>query len=86
MIMSRSKRKNPIVAFTSHESDKPYRKAEHKRERAQVRLILRATADDTALPSPKVFGDPVKGLKDGKLYVGHFRTETKRELHKLTGK
>jgi hypothetical protein len=86
MIMSRSKRKTPIVAMTSHESDKPFKKAEHQRERAQVKVKLRTTEDDTALSSPKAFGGPGKSLKDGKQYVGHMRPETKRELRKLTGK
>ena len=84
--MSRSKRKTPIVAMTSHESDKPFKKAEHQRERAQAKVTLRTTVDDTALSSHKAFKDPGKSLKDGKQYVGKVRPMNERDLHKLTSK
>jgi hypothetical protein len=84
--MSRSKRKTPIVGMTSHESDKPFKKAEHQRERAQAKVKLRTTTDDTALSSRKAFGDPGKSQKDGKQYVGKARAMNEREFHKLTRK
>ena len=78
MIMSRSKRKTPVVPMTSHKSDKPYKKAEHQRERAQIKVKLRTTEDDAVLPSPKEFGGLGRSLKEDKLYVGNLRSVTKR--------
>ncbi len=84
--MSRSKRRSLIIAMTLHESDKPFKKAEHRRERAQAKVKLRITTDDSALSSRKAFGDPGMSPKDGKQYVGKVRQMNKRDLHKLTSK
>jgi hypothetical protein len=68
--MARSRRKTPILPMTGGETDKPFKRAEHQRERSTVRARLRAGADDTSLPSPKTYGDPCKGDKDGKTFLG----------------
>lgn len=64
--MGKSRKKNPIVGVTTASSDKPFKRAEHSRERAAVRTAL-ARGDDA--PSPRAFGDPWHGEKDGKLYM-----------------
>ena len=64
--MSRSRRKTPLIAATTAESDKAFKQAEHRRERALVRAALAAGHED--MPAPKLFGDPWHGDKDGKLY------------------
>jgi hypothetical protein len=63
--VSHSRRKNPIVAVTTAESDKQFKKAEHSRERVAVKVAL-ARGDDP--PAGKLFGNPWKGDKDGKLF------------------
>lgn len=78
--MSRSKRKTPIRGVTTAPSDKPFKLAEHRRERTQVKARLRTLADDTALPSPKLYGEPWDGLKDGKMYLG--REASGKDLRK----
>ena len=61
--MTRSRKRTPIGANTCAESDKTYKVAEHRRERAAVRDALRNERD---APHPKTFGNPWKGEKDGK--------------------
>ena len=56
--MSRSRRHSPASGLTIARSDKPFKVAEHGRERRTVRQLLRATREDDALPSPRRFGDP----------------------------
>ena len=64
--MTRSRKKVPITAITTAESDKAFKKREHRRERSAVR-DARATGSEP--PTPKAFGDPWVGDKDGKRYV-----------------
>ncbi len=63
--MSRSHRKTPISGVTSAASDKRFKKAEHSRERSAAKV---AVTKGKQPQSPKAFGDPWKGEKDGKLY------------------
>lgn len=64
--MSRSRRKTPIVGMTTAESDKPFKIAEHRRERRSVRAAVRQLED---APDPKEFGNPWHGEKDGKQWL-----------------
>lgn len=64
--MSRSRKRTPIAGITTAPSDKPFKQAEHRRERAAVRGAL---AGDMELPSPREFGSSSKSLKDGKFYL-----------------
>ena len=64
--VSRSQKKVPIVAMTAAESDKRYKMAEHRRERAAVRAAL---AHGVEPASPRLFGDPCLSDKDGKQFV-----------------
>lgn len=64
--MSRSRKQTPIVAITTASSDKPYKVAEHRRERRSVKVSL----DSGLEPEhPKAFGNPWRGEKDGKAYL-----------------
>jgi hypothetical protein len=60
--MTRSFRRVPIVAVTSAVTDKPFKAAEHRRERRAVKVSLKTAAP---LPDPRTFGDPWHGDKDG---------------------
>ena len=62
--MSRSKRRTPISCVCA-DSDKLFKQAEHRRERTAVRVAVEQGSEP---PSPREFGDPWKGQKDGKLY------------------
>lgn len=62
--MSRSRRKTPISGITKAESDKWFKRSEHRRERRAVSTALISGEDD--LPSPKQYGNPWRALKDGK--------------------
>ncbi|MFT4046948.1 MAG: hypothetical protein QM661_09660 [Solimonas sp.] len=99
--MSRSRKRTPVVAMTTAASDKPFKRAEHQRERAQVRQALRTTADDTRVPAARSFGDPCKSDKDGKHYMRDLAAiaehaarlkgqpgakGVQRERHRLVGK
>ena len=64
--MTRSRKKAPITGITTADSDKAFKKREHRRERSAVRDAL---ATGTEPPHPKEFGDPWGGDKDGKRYV-----------------
>jgi hypothetical protein len=67
--MSNSYRKTPIIGMTMAASDKRFKKAEHRRERASVKIAVRQAKD---APDPKLFGNPWAGEKDGKRYfTGH---------------
>ncbi|MEI5680488.1 MULTISPECIES: hypothetical protein [unclassified Mesorhizobium] len=61
--MARSKKKTPICGMTTADSDKPFKAAEHRRERRSVRRALDGGAD---VPSPLQFGNPWASEKDGK--------------------
>lgn len=62
--MSRSKKKHPITGITFAETEKKFKQAEHRRERAHVRDALKTEKE--LLPHQKKFGDPWDGPKDGK--------------------
>ena len=64
--MSRSRKRHPVVPMTSAESDKDFKKREHRRERADVRAAL-ATARDPK--EQKEFGNPALADKDRKQFV-----------------
>lgn len=67
--MSRSRRKTPIFGITNAESDKPFKAAEHRRERRSTRSMLVKVQDgDHRSLHSKAFGDPWKSDKDGKHY------------------
>lgn len=57
------------MAMTTARSDKPFKRTEHRRERAAVRTGLGQGADATTLPHAKTFGDPWHGQKDGKTWL-----------------
>lgn len=61
--MSRSRRKVPIMGITSAESDKTFKKAEHRRERRAVNAAVGKVEDP---PHAKLFGEPWASDKDGK--------------------
>ena len=61
--MARSRRRTPVIGITTAESDKLYKRQEHRRERRAVAQAL-STGDDP--PGPKTFGDPWNSDKDGK--------------------
>lgn len=63
--MTNSYRKTPIIGMTTATSDKRFKKAEHSRERASVKIALRQAKD---APDPKLFGNPWASEKDGKQY------------------
>lgn len=65
--MTRSLKKRAISGITTARSDKPFKVAEHRRERHHVRQRLRVTEDDTdARLHGRPFGDPWLSPKDGK--------------------
>jgi hypothetical protein len=64
--MSRSRRKTPIFGNTTEDSDKDYKRFEHRRERAKAKQAL--LAGEELLPDPKEFGNPWNSRKDGKSY------------------
>jgi len=61
--MSRSRRHTPIIGMTTAKTDKPFKAAEHRRERRSVRVAI--THDDE-VPGAKQFGNPAASEKDGK--------------------
>ena len=73
--VTNSRKKVPIVGMTTATSDKRFKRAEHSRERAAVKIALNQGEEP---PSPRNFGDPVQGEKDGKQYL----PEWKRALRK----
>ena len=56
----------PILPVTTAVSEKAYKAQAHRAERAAVRASLAREEDP---PSPRAFGDPWSGDKDGKLYL-----------------
>ena len=52
--------------MTTAETDKPFKMAEHRRERRAVKAALKAAAP---LPDPVAFGNPWASEKDGKQYL-----------------
>ena len=68
--MGKSRRKTPIIAVTTAESDKSFKRQVHRSERASIRTKLQRDHPEdaeTRLPSRRLFGDPWRGDKDGKL-------------------
>ena len=64
--MARSIKHAPFVAWSGAASDKEWKRLEHGRERSAVRDALRLDAEP---PSPRSYGDPARGPKDGKTYA-----------------
>lgn len=64
--MSRSRRKVPISGVTGAASDKEFKQAEHRRERAAVKIAVKRNDEP---PAARSYGDPWHGEKDGKLYL-----------------
>ncbi|WP_374292888.1 hypothetical protein [Paenirhodobacter enshiensis] len=64
--MSRSQKKTPIAAITAAASDKPFKVAEHRRERRAVKAGI---ANGQEPEHPKAYGNPWHGDKDGKAYM-----------------
>jgi hypothetical protein len=65
MRMSRSRRKTPVHGLCA-DSDKPFKRMEHRRERRAVKVALAASDDP---PNRKTFGSPWASCKDGKRYM-----------------
>ena len=65
--MSWSKRKTPISSITTAASDKAFKVASHRRERAATRTAL---AHDDEAPHRLAYGDPWNSAKDGKAWHG----------------
>ncbi len=61
--MSRSRKKTPITGITTADSDKPFKEAEHRRERRAVRTAIKA---GEPIPDQREFGNPWTSEKDGK--------------------
>ncbi|MDW3223416.1 MAG: hypothetical protein R8G34_11105 [Paracoccaceae bacterium] len=71
--MSRSRRKTPIIGITTAQSDKRFKKAEHKRARRKLKA---ADLTEDTPPDPKAFGNPWASDNDGKQRI---------DPHKLPG-
>ena len=82
--MSRSYKRNAITGNTMAESDKSFKRQEHRRERARVRTALMSADDfeEVILPDPKEFGNEWKAPKDGKQYVPINHEERTKTLRK----
>lgn len=70
--MSRSRKRAPVTGTTTARSEKTFKRAEHQKERHQVRQALRegCDGDDPLLNDGRLFGDPWVGPKDGKQWWG----------------
>jgi len=64
--MSRSRKKTPITGITIAESDKPFKEAEHRRERRVVRTAIKV---GEPIPDQREFGNPWASEKDGKQWL-----------------
>lgn len=62
--MTRSRKRTP-TGITCKDSDKPFKRREHRRER---RAVNAAIANGDEPPATKEFGDPWNSPKDGKQY------------------
>ena len=69
-VMTRSRKKTPIVSVTAAESEKDDKLLAHRRERKRVRDVLQVEADPDVLPHSHDVSDPWVMAKDGKVYVG----------------
>lgn len=68
--MSRSRKKNPIHAVTTSESEAQDKEQWHRRHRRIESARLRAQATDYEPTSHRAQSDPWKMDKDGKTYWG----------------
>ncbi len=64
--MARSRRKTPIVGITTADTDKPFKTAEHRRERRAVKAAIKVGEEP---PTAKAFGNPWAAQKDGKQWL-----------------
>ena len=62
--MSRSRKKQPGGGIAIADSDKPYKTAEHRRERRQATAALRHGEE----PPATDYGNPYHAPKDGKQF------------------
>ena len=76
--MSRSRKRTPVSGNTIAESDKWFKTASHRQERAAVR-VEHARDLEAEFPSPKAHGNPWKSQKDGKHWFGFERPEFLRK-------
>jgi hypothetical protein len=68
--MSRSRRKSPIIGFTTAESEAQWKAQAARRMRRVVRQALGHADDGAALPEKKwALTNPWDGPKDGKHWV-----------------
>lgn len=74
--MTRSFRKTPIFGNGNAPSDKPFKTAEHQRERRRVKISLGKGCDPE---HPKTFGNPWNADKDGKRYWRNAGPEVMRK-------
>lgn len=78
--MSRSRKKHPVRAITTAESERRFKQAEHQRERHHVRQRLRVAVDDTDRRLHTApFGNPYCGPKDGKTHDGAMAEKVMRK-------
>lgn len=68
--MTRSRRRNPIIPWSTAASDKPFKVDEHRSERRNVRTALASGIDlDDKRMNSKTYGDPGLAPKDGKQFT-----------------
>lgn len=68
--MSRSKRKNPIVAITTAESEAVEKAKWHRTHRREERARLKSEAENYVARSHREHSDTWLMVKDGKKYWG----------------
>ena len=73
--MSRSRKKTPISGITNADSDKAFKKREHRRERTKAKQALQQGEEP---PHPRSYGNPECGDKDGKSYRPSWREFTRK--------
>lgn len=65
--VSRSRRKLPILGITKKETEQQYKRTSNRAERRKAHILLATEqTEQVELLSPKLFGDPWNGPKDGK--------------------
>lgn len=75
--MSRSRKKTPIFGLTTATTDKPFKLAEHRRERRVTKSTLVTESD--ALPDQRHFGNPYASEKDGKRWYAKAQPKDMRK-------
>lgn len=63
--MGKSCKKNPFSGIAICDSEKEYKKQEHKRSRRCIKQLLKIGTEE--LPHKKEYGNPWNGPKDGKV-------------------